>query len=160
MIPILDAMVHYTNLRVLDLSWNSIGQSKKKTFATKLAEVFATQENLVHLDLSHNKIRKEDCSIIAQGLAQNHSLWGLHFIGNEGHMDVKGFLLPDKDQWSGEVTAEHLAHRISGRRMVITRKEEGGKYQSADNCWICEGWNEVHFQWPARIHRGCNHGIL
>ncbi len=149
-IRILDSMVHHSNLRVLDLSWNSIGLSKKKAFATKLAQTLIEQENLVHLDLSHNKIKKEDCAVIAEGLAQNHTLWGLHMIGNEGRVDAKGYLIPDKDR---EATAEHLAHRINGRRMVIVRKEEGTTEanQSADNCWICEGWNEAHFDWPPRI---------
>ena len=144
-------MTHHGNIKVLDLSWNSIGLSKKKAFSQKLAEVLSTQENLIHLDLSHNQIKKEDCSIIAQGLAPNHTLWGLHMIGNEANMDTKGFLISEREKKFGAaITAEHLARRINGRRMVIMRKEDG-KYRSADNCWICEGWNETLFEWPQCI---------
>jgi hypothetical protein len=145
-------MARHSNLKVLDLSWNSIGLSRNKAFAHKLADTFQTQENLVHLDLSHNQLKKEDCSIIAQGLAQNHSLWGFHILGNDGHIDAKGFLTAEKESSPGlSLAAEHLTHRINGRRMVTLHHNPITRESNSDNCWICEGWNEVLFEWPSRI---------
>ena len=147
---ILNAMSGHSSLKVLDLSWNSIGLSRNKAFSHKLAETFTTQENLVHLDLSHNQLKKEDCSIIAQGLAQNHSLWGFHILGNEGRIDAKGFLTAEKERAPGlSLAAEHLTHRINGRRMVTLHQNPITRESSSDNCWICEGWNETLFEWPS-----------
>ena len=42
--------------------------------------------------MSHNNIRLDDVEIIAKGLKENHSILGLHFVGNEGDVDVKGFV--------------------------------------------------------------------
>ena len=44
--------------------------------------------------MSHNNIGLDDVEIMADGLKQNHSILGLHFIGNDGDIDVKGFLSP------------------------------------------------------------------
>lgn len=47
---------------------------------------------LIHLDLSHNLIDANNTAIIAKGLETNHTLLGLHYFGNSGYIDPKGFL--------------------------------------------------------------------
>jgi hypothetical protein len=44
--------------------------------------------------MSHNNIESDDVEIIAEGLKSNHSILGIHFTGNKGFVDMKGFLLP------------------------------------------------------------------
>ena len=42
--------------------------------------------------MSHNNIRLDDVEIIGDGLKDNHHILGLHFIGNDGNVDPKGFV--------------------------------------------------------------------
>lgn len=45
--------------------------------------MFKENKTLVHMDLSHNNFKKSDCEIIDQGLKENHTLLGIHMVGNE-----------------------------------------------------------------------------
>ena len=63
-------------------------------FSEPWAKAFRKNESLIHVDMSHNNIRLDDVEIMADGLKQNHTIMGLHFIGNDGDIDVKGFLSP------------------------------------------------------------------
>ena len=90
---ILQSVMHNGNIKVLDLSWNTIGASKSKSFPGQMAELLSTQENLVHLDISNNRLSSQDCTVIARGLSENHTLWGMHIIGNDAKIDAKGFIV-------------------------------------------------------------------
>lgn len=138
---------------MLDLSWNSIGSLKSKKFATQLAEVLQTQDNLIHLDISQNKIKAEDMNIVATSLELNHSLWGFHVVGNEAYVDSKGFLHAEKQELNQESLAtQHLDHRMCGTKMVVFNTDrEDTKVKRINNCWLCEGWNEVLIEWPKSI---------
>lgn len=71
----------------MDLSWNSIGSGKDGVIGLELGKAL-NYENLVHLDISYNKISKIDMLIIADHLKNNRKLFGLHIAGNEGvYMD-------------------------------------------------------------------------
>jgi len=105
----------------VDLSWNRIGvrcnkvahkgSSKGKdhggtrecrceacTATTKaiatLGTVFAEDSVLFHIDLSYNSLKARDCALLAERLRLNHTLFGLHIIGNEASMDDVGFIVP------------------------------------------------------------------
>jgi hypothetical protein len=80
----------------------------------------------------------------------NHSLWGFHVFGNDGFIDSKGFLhCGKKDNLEFSLATEHLEHRISGTKMVVMNTEkEDTKVKRINNCWLCEGWNEVLVEWP------------
>ena len=45
--------------------------------------MFKENKTLLHVDLSHNNFKKVDCEIIEEGLKENHTLFGIHMIGNE-----------------------------------------------------------------------------
>ena len=45
--------------------------------------------HLVHLDLSWNRINKEDSQKIAMSVLNNQTLYGFHFDGNRGTLDEK-----------------------------------------------------------------------
>lgn len=144
---ILGATGRYSSMRVLDLSWNSIGRAKTKVFVKQLAENLATQENIIHMDLSHNKIKREDCKEIAAALKDNHTLWGLHFANNEGYtLDSKGYLV--EDTMNVPLGIQHIEHRLGtleSLRKTLSLHKRGQK--NLGNCWICEGWSEASVEY-------------
>lgn len=56
------------------------------------ADCFKENKTLIHVDLSHNNFKKTDCKVIAEGLKENHTILGLHMIGNEVDTNSKGFI--------------------------------------------------------------------
>lgn len=48
-------------------------------FAEAWRDAFRENKSLVHVDLSHNRMSKNDVEIIAEGLKDNHSIFGIHF---------------------------------------------------------------------------------
>ena len=62
-------------MKLLKLSKIKIGE--------ELAKMFKSNKALLHLDLSHNNLKKQDCEIIEEGLSDNHTLLGIHMVGNE-----------------------------------------------------------------------------
>jgi len=90
-------------LRLLNVAWNRLGSgvqadSARKKDATQsarlLSSIFREGQSLLHLDLSYNNINAEDCMILAQALRDNHTLFGIHLIGNEAAVDDLGFVVP------------------------------------------------------------------
>eukprot|EP00930_Biecheleria_cincta_P060897 TRINITY_DN4647_c2_g1_i1.p1 TRINITY_DN4647_c2_g1~~TRINITY_DN4647_c2_g1_i1.p1 ORF type:complete len:1790 (-),score=358.53 TRINITY_DN4647_c2_g1_i1:120-5489(-) len=59
-----------------------------------LAAVFAEGNVLFHLDLSYNGLSAKDCAVLGVGLQSNHSLFGLHLVGNEATIDDIGAVHP------------------------------------------------------------------
>ena len=56
------------------------------------------QENksLVHLDFSFNGFKADDIALIGEGLKHNHTILGIHMMGNEAKVDELGFVTPEK----------------------------------------------------------------
>eukprot|EP00930_Biecheleria_cincta_P022335 TRINITY_DN16310_c0_g8_i1.p1 TRINITY_DN16310_c0_g8~~TRINITY_DN16310_c0_g8_i1.p1 ORF type:complete len:1606 (+),score=285.74 TRINITY_DN16310_c0_g8_i1:302-4819(+) len=90
-------------VRRLSLAWNRLGSGKHPDMlkkqqsarcARQMANIFQDCEPLFHLDLSYNGFDAEDCATMAAGLALNHTLFGLHLVGNEAAMDDSGFIVP------------------------------------------------------------------
>jgi hypothetical protein len=48
--------------------------------------------------MSNNKINETDVEVIAEGLKENHTIFGIHFVGNAGHVDNKGFVISSDEQ--------------------------------------------------------------
>lgn len=69
-------VVGSSNLKVLDLGNNSLGQASN---IAALAEVFVKNEELVHLDLSFNQFDLEQTEALSKALSQNHTIYGFHF---------------------------------------------------------------------------------
>jgi tRNA A-37 threonylcarbamoyl transferase component Bud32 len=47
------------------------------------ANMFKENKTLIHVDLSHNNFKKADCMIIDEGLKENHTIFGIHMLGND-----------------------------------------------------------------------------
>ena len=47
---------------------------------------------LRHVDISYNSLDKAECDKLGEGIKDNHSLWGLHMMGNECLIDSLGYI--------------------------------------------------------------------
>ena len=63
-------------------------------------DAFKINQSLLHLDISNNNFSQLDLEVMNEGLKENHSILGLHMMGNEGSTDAYGFIHPDKEQIS------------------------------------------------------------
>jgi hypothetical protein len=46
----------------------------------------------MHVDISFCDIEKNNSAILAKALESNHTIYGLHFEGNSGFIDPRGYL--------------------------------------------------------------------
>ncbi len=146
-LAILKAIGESSSLRVLDLSWNSLGLYTSP-FAKGFGEFIKKNQTLMHLDLSNNYFSRDDAKAIAEGLKENHTLYGFHFHGNIGYVDPKGFLLVPEDFFQSE-SSQHTIHDIDGIKIQSENIKRYHNYTHdfKDVCWICEGWSEMTLGW-------------
>jgi len=79
---------------VCDISWNHIDTpSDNPTLKTFFSQI-ATNTTLKHLDISHNMITSKHFTEFIESIKQNHTLVGLHVLGNEITIDMDGNLWP------------------------------------------------------------------
>lgn len=81
----------------LDVAWNHLGDAGAASGAEALAEALRVSVTLYHLDLSYNNLGAASCQVIAQGLRDNHHLYGLHIVGNAATIDADGFVSPNHE---------------------------------------------------------------
>ena len=110
-IKIFQGILENEILMVLDFSWNSIGNGVPSV-VPEILEVFKTNERLIHLDLSNNNFSREESRQIAEGLANNHTIYGFHFVGTYGHVDSRGFLIINENE-ERDLSEMHVSHRIN-----------------------------------------------
>lgn len=136
------------SLKELDLSWNAIGKKPNPDNIKKIANILPKVQGLAHLDLSFNYLTAFECTLIGEGLKNNHDILGLHLLGNEGYIDGQGFIIPSQSLFAFEQS--HLFCRIF-------ENSKGHKKPSKSKCWICEKWVEMNFVWP-HVQGGSNQG--
>lgn len=49
---------------------------------------------MLHVDFSNNGFAAPEIEVIAEGLKDNHTILGIHMIGNEASTDAQGFVTP------------------------------------------------------------------
>ena len=62
----------------------------------KISEVLKKLANLVHFDISNNKLDELHFELISNALKDNHTLYGFHNEGNFGFTNEKMFLIAPK----------------------------------------------------------------
>ncbi|OQR99914.1 hypothetical protein ACHHYP_03940 [Achlya hypogyna] len=146
---IVEAIGYHNSLRVLDLSWNSLNSCAHHAVATTLATALTNNKVLMHLDLSNNGLDLEDCTILANALVTNHTVLGLHMVGNQAYVDAKGFVIP-----SAEPIHLQAQHKVSSidRYERFQGSEEASSYDHLwhcvdRKCWLCGRWSEYRFVW-------------
>lgn len=70
-----------------------MGQKRNGTFAIKMAEA-CNNGFLRHVDLSYNSMDANECQIFGEAIKENHTVWGLHMMGNDCIIDSFGFVRP------------------------------------------------------------------
>jgi Ran GTPase-activating protein (RanGAP) involved in mRNA processing and transport len=65
---IFDTLKDNEMLRVLDLSYNLLGQGGGSELITSICDFLRTNKNLWHLDLSVNNFSHQDCVLISESL--------------------------------------------------------------------------------------------
>ena len=84
----------------------------------------------------------------------NHSLLGIHLVGNEGCVDSLGFVDTIKNnnpgvfsQLSFNISRIYIYITCIAQLITGTLPNKGFHEMNAlSNCWICEGWREVRFE--------------
>lgn len=57
-------------------------QTTSEKTGESIKKMFQKNKSLIHVDLSHNGLTDMDIDQIAEGLKENHSILGLHMLGN------------------------------------------------------------------------------
>lgn len=110
--------------------------------AESLSEMFRKNKTLMHCDFSHWDLSLYECKIINQGLNQNHTVLGLHMVGNEMNTDPLGFLKPAQN----DPGASHILPHISNKDIKVNKNNERADTNVTSNWWLCEGWIQTEFE--------------
>ena len=137
----------------------SIAELFAQGFSEPWANAYRKNKSLLHVDMSHNHIPLQDVEIIADGLKDNHKILGFHFSGNAGYIDDQGFMHPQLPYYVSESTVfTRMQTDLQGGIVNDSRKLE---FENVSNCWICEGWSEVHFTYePGVSDDNPNHDVF
>ena len=63
-------------------------------------------------------------------------------------MRIGNIVLKDKRNHLEVVSEEDFSHKIQAEA------NEKGQFKGKDNCWICEGWSEMQFEFRSNIIGG------
>ncbi len=77
-------------LEALDMGYNALGSEPA---VAALAASLRVNSTLLHLSVTHNGISHRGAAALGAALADNHVLLGLHFEGNGGVVDPRGFVV-------------------------------------------------------------------
>ena len=125
-------------LEELDLSWNSLGSGGSGEICRAICRCFGENERIKHMDLSYNYLSYEECLELSQGIKVNHTILGIHMVGNNCEVDSQGFLHPILSK-PKDMEAHTLSRMLSPRSSV--------KLLLPSNCWLCERWQPCTFRW-------------
>ncbi|CAE7949319.1 LRRC74A, partial [Symbiodinium sp. KB8] len=143
----------------VDVAWNPLAQDGPLA-AKAIATVFRESATLYHCDLSYCCLDSASCALLGEGLRDNHSLYGLHVVGNAATMDADGFLTPlQKDPIPPD--ADHKRSVVFGSVQPGPEALLGAQGFGAEDdlngrdvlemksaCWACEGWIRQEIEWP------------
>ena len=120
-------------------------------FTNQLCELFHNKDTeLLHLDISYNNINTLDGKAISEHIKDNHTILGIHVDGNDMYVDEFGFVYPiEKSKYKPNHFANsQIFYRLSDDHPLISSNVINiKKLRSKNNCWICEGWREIKFNY-------------
>ena len=120
-------------------------------FAFTLGDYFGqTQLSLIHLDISHNNLNYSDCKLIAEKSKTNHTILGIHLDGNSMEINCLGFINA-KEKLNRDKKYYADSHIYYGMNKDYTLRKTNvdlvRKIRGKNNCWICEGFREIQFEY-------------
>lgn len=92
-IALADAIKESQKILFFEASFNAFGFRRDGEFGKRMGEA-CNNKVLRHLDISYNSMDQRECEVFAETIHDNHSLWGLHMMGNECLVDSMGFVKP------------------------------------------------------------------
>ena len=120
-------------------------------FALALGEYFTNDSiDLIHLDISHNNINYVDCRLISEKVKLNHTILGMHLDGNEMEINELGFIAPvEKNSKNNQFFSEsQISYGIDkAYKLRKTKIDAIRKIRCKNNCWICDGFREIEFEY-------------
>ena len=122
-------------------------------FAQALGELFEKKQTaLIHLDISYNNLNFPDCKLIAEKSKFNHTILGLHLEGNLMDINCLGFIIPkEKEKKNNDkkfFSNNHINYDMNlDYDLRKTKINPLRKIRGKSNCWICEGFREVQFEY-------------
>ncbi|CAE7487860.1 Nlrc3, partial [Symbiodinium pilosum] len=151
----------------VDVAWNPLAQDGPVA-AKAISTVFRESATLYHCDLSYCCMDAASCALLGEGLRDNHSLYGLHIVGNAATMDADGFLTPQKncsllpDEQQRSIMFGGLQPGPEGLLGSIPSFAEDdlkGRdvLEMKSACWACEGWVRQEIEWPYDPRDACLH---
>jgi hypothetical protein len=95
---LVEGLFHSKSMRMLDISWNSIGVTEDEEFGKRFGEALNECKTMRHLDIAYNKLKLPVTVALAEEIFNNHTLWGIHAQGNDTAVDAMGFLHSETKQ--------------------------------------------------------------
>ena len=130
MTSITQALLDFTGIHSLDLSYNRINHINEKLMAN-LCEIINKPSKLNHVSFSYMALGFKACQKIVTAAAQSPSLCALHISGNKMSIVQRKFLLRILSIKESELdTSEDIMNRISSDEV---RAALEGKYISKDS---------------------------
>jgi len=147
-----------TGIKVIDLSFNSLGSihMQKGTIGlsnalgdtiTEFSNALRANKALVHLDLSFWGFTAEDWDILNLGLVDNHTILGIHMLGNRCGVDALGYL----SEKIVPPIMSHLYSRMDPFLKVGEISQKDFDLERCKNCWICEAWVPFTFEYEKKM---------
>lgn len=90
-IAIAEALKDNQRLVLFDGSFNQFGIKRNGEFGIKMGEA-CNKGILRHIDISYNSMDKLECQKFGETIHDNHTIWGLHMMGNDCLVDSMGFV--------------------------------------------------------------------
>ena len=118
---------------------NNITSKNNWNVCDNFSEMFIHNKSLIHLDLSYWGFSLIECKVLHEGLKQNHTILGLHMMGNKMNVDSLGFLREDDML----VSSTHVVPRIENSLETGTIPDSKIGVNSCSNWWIWEGWTQI-----------------
>lgn len=140
----------------VDVAWNPMA-SDGLPAAKAMAQVFQESATLYHCDLSYCQLDFAACAALGEGLRDNHSLYGLHVVGNSATMDADGFLTPVESSKISQGTEAGVRfggpqagpEALLGAGSFLQEEDLKGRdvLEMRSACWACEGWERQEIVW-------------
>ena len=81
-------------IQVFDASFNNFAVTNGKEVAKAFSQMFKNNHYLLHIDISFCNFKAKHAERLNEGLIHNHSILGIHMLGNEAEVDAQGFIRP------------------------------------------------------------------
>lgn len=150
------------SLRDINLSWNPLGRKgdeagKQLAVETcrQLSQFFVQSKDIKHVDLSKCELGADLCQILADGIAENKTILGIHMSGNEAYVDPRCFIVPLSASIISPSSPTLHALPPAAASASVTGGTGAPPAMGPEDgdpcCWLCQRWREVRLAYTPGI---------